>query len=45
MVENQETESYRIHDGVLYVRDFKEKLDYFQLGGFDGIKACGDQIK
>ena len=45
MVENQEMESYRIHDGVLYVRDFKEKPDYFQLGGFDGITACSDKIE
>ena len=30
--------SYTIEDGVLYVRDFDDRPDYFKNGGFGGIR-------
>ena len=39
MTKKQSSEdSYHIENGVLYVYGFKERPDYFKLGGFDGIR-------
>ena len=40
-------EQYHIENGVLYVYGFKERPDYFKLGGFDDIRklVLSDEIR